>query len=449
MSKMNRQKFWAVVGREFNVRVRKRSFLITTLLVPILIVAVLAFALWMSMNSVAKERIAILDATGKYASLFEDTANYTFFSSDKSLEDFKKEGKANSDNATIIVSIDDDLLTNPKAIALYSYSEIPWAVASLIEDRLSDYLTEQNLKATGIPNLQETVDECTVSLSIDNYKWDKEGNIKRTSGAVSGIIGMILAFLSFNFVVSYGALVMAGVLEEKKSRIMEVMVSSVKPIYLMGGKIIGIALVGIFQLLLWALLIGILFLIFSLFAFGGLYDLASMASLSTSDLSGGMMAGVDTSSFAEVQNILEIIAGINIPHLILMFLLYFAGGYLLYASLYAGIAASMSSDEDANQFMIPIMIIFMFAFYSGIGSMNNPNSSMAVWCSMIPFTSPVAMLVRIPAGVPIWQQILSIGLLYLTTFFALWISAKIYRVGILMYGKKPSLKEMGRWLFYK
>ena len=230
---------------------------------------------------------------------------------------------------------------------------------------------------------------------------------------------------------------------------MEVMVSSVRPIDLMGGKIVGIALVGIFQLLIWALFLGVLFLVFSLFAFGGLYDLSAISQIVSQNPTGGMMAGMDASFLADMQNVLEVIAGINIPHLILMFLLYFVGGYLLYASLYAAIAASMSSDEDANQFMMPIMIVLMVAFYSGFGSMNNPNGTMAVWCSIIPFTSPVAMLVRIPAGVPVWQQVLSLVLLYLSTFAMLWISAKIYRVGILMYGKKPTLKEMARWLFYK
>lgn len=449
MSKLNRKKFWTVVGREFFVRVRKKSFLVTTILVPILMVAVMAFVLWMTMNSVAKERIAILDETGQYASLFEDTPDYSFFTSHKSLEDFKSEGKENSEEATIILRITDDLLHNPKAITLYGYNEIPIGVTSLIEDTLSDYLTKKKLEETGIPNLQETVEACTVSLSIDNYKWDKQGNTKRSSGIVAGIIGIVLAFLSFNYVGSYGALVVAGVLEEKKSRIMEVMVSSVRPIDLMGGKIVGIALVGIFQLLIWALFLGVLFLVFSLFAFGGLYDLSAISQIVSQNPTGGMMAGMDASFLADMQNVLEVIAGINIPHLILMFLLYFVGGYLLYASLYAAIAASMSSDEDANQFMMPIMIVLMVAFYSGFGSMNNPNGTMAVWCSIIPFTSPVAMLVRIPAGVPVWQQVLSLVLLYLSTFAMLWISAKIYRVGILMYGKKPTLKEMARWLFYK
>lgn len=449
MSKLNRKKFWTVVGREFFVRVRKKSFLVTTILVPILMVAVMAFVLWMTMNSVAKERIAILDETGQYASLFEDTPDYSFFTSHKSLEDFKSEGKENSEEATIILRITDDLLHNPKAITLYGYNEIPIGVTSLIEDTLSDYLTKKKLEETGIPNLQETVEACTVSLSIDNYKWDKQGNTKRSSGIVAGIIGIVLAFLSFNYVASYGALVMAGVLEEKKSRIMEVMVSSVRPIDLMGGKIVGIALVGIFQLLIWALFLGVLFLVFSLFAFGGLYDLSAISQIVSQNPTGGMMAGMDASFLADMQNVLEVIAGINIPHLILMFLLYFVGGYLLYASLYAAIAASMSSDEDANQFMMPIMIVLMVAFYSGFGSMNNPNGTMAVWCSIIPFTSPVAMLVRTPAGVPVWQQVLSLVLLYLSTFAMLWISAKIYRVGILMYGKKPTLKEMARWLFYK
>lgn len=449
MSKSNRRKFWVVVAREFNVRVRKKSFLVTTILVPILFIAIAGFAMWMAMHSVAKEKVAILDKTGIYASLFEDTDDYSFYESKKSLEEFKAEGKDNDEGATLVMTIDQNLLENQKAIKIYGYREVPSAIISLIQKKLSNYLTDKKFEATGIPNLKETVKASTVSLDIDSYKWDKGGNTQRSSSAITGFIGLVLAFIGFNFIATYGSLVMSGVLEEKKNRIMEVMVSSVRPLDLMGGKIVGVALVGIFQLIIWILLVAILAVILSFFAFGAVYDISTLANISQGDLTQGAMMSVDASNFNDIKEVISVVAGINIPHLVLMFLLYFVGGYLLYAALYAAVAASMSSDEDANQFMIPIMIILMFALYSGFGSMNNPNSEMAMWCSLIPFTSPVAMLVRIPSGVPIWQELISVGLLYLFVFLLLWMSAKIYRVGILMYGKKPSLKEIGRWLFYK
>lgn len=449
MSKLNRRKLWAIIGREFNVRVRKRSFIVTTFLVPILLVGIISLTLYLTMSSVATERVAIIDATDSYASLFEDTSDYTFFASDKPLKAYQQEGKNNSDEATIIVEITEDLRQNPAAVTMYAYGEIPIRFSTHIEQVLSDYVTDQKLEATGIENLKEVVDSCKVSISIPSYKWDKSGKSQRSSGLIAGFIGMFLAIISFTYVANYGALVMAGVLEEKKNRIMEVMVSSVRPIDLMRGKIIGIAFVGLFQLLLWAILLLALFFILSTVAFGSLYDLGSMASMAQSDLSSGMMMGIDSSDFQSMQDTLAILAGINIPLLVVAFLLYFIGGYLLYSALYAAIGASISNDEDANQFITPIMIILMFAFYTGMGSMSNPNGAVAVWSSIIPFTSPVSMLVRIPAGVPIWQLITSVVLLYATAFLLTWLSAKIYRVGILMYGKKPSLKEIWRWIYYK
>lgn len=449
MNHLNSMKFWAIVSREFNIRVRKRSFLVTTFLVPILIFVVAFVAMYVAMSSVARERVAIIDETGLYASLFKNTENYTFFSTEKSLEEFKSEGKKNSEEATAILEIRDNLLEHPEAVTLYGYNEIPVGVSRHIERKLSNFLTDKKLEATGIENIKETIESCTVDLTISSYKWNREGKKQRSSGEVASFIGFFLAMLSFGFVAGYGSLVMAGVLEEKKNRIMEVMVSSVRPIYLMAGKIVGIALVGLFQLLLWGVFFGIILLILSPIIFGQIYDLSTIANMSFGDFSGGMLGGMSSADFAEMQDFVKILQGVNILQLLLMSLLYFIGGYLLYAALYAAIAASVSSDEDANQFITPVMILQFIAFYLGFGAVENPNGSVAIWSSMIPFTSPVTMMVRIPVGVPVWQLVLSIALLYLTVFVVLWISAKIYRVGILMYGKKPSLKEMWRWFSYK
>lgn len=449
MSRSNWSKFWVVVAREFNVRVRKRSFIVTTFLVPILMIGIMGFGIYMATNNKSTEHVAVIDKTGEYINLLKNNETYTFFSSNKTLEQYKKEGKNNPEGATVILQITDDLLENPNAIALYGYNEIPMGITSFIKEHLDEYLTDKKLLATNIPNIKQVVEESKVSISIPEYKWKKDGVRERSSGAMAGTIGLILSIISFSFVMTYGSLVMAGVLEEKKSRIMEVMVSSVRPIDMMGGKIVGIGLVGLFQMVLWIAFAIILFIIASTVAFGGIYDLSAIANMSQSDISAGIAMGMNASEFDNLQGIAQIISGYNIANLLVMFLIYFIGGYLLYSSLYAAISASMTSDEDANQYIAPISIIFLFAFYAGLGSMNNPNGSLALWCSMIPFTSPVVMLVRIPSGVPIWQQILSVVILYLTTGGLLWLSAKIYRVGILMYGKRPSLKEMWRWLSYK
>ena len=243
---------------------------------------------------------------------------------------------------------------------------------------------------------------------------------------------MILAGVSFFFITTFGSLVMGSVLEEKKNRIMEVMVSSVRPFDMMMGKIIALGLVGITQIVLWVALTGILLTAFSSLMAGNLQSIASLASMQQSDMT-GLGAGLNPDSFSEIQMGIEALMGINFGELLLMFLLYFVGGYLLYASLFAAVGAAISSEEDSNQFITPVMLLLMFAFYAGFGSMRNPDGPLALWCSLIPFTSPIVMMIRLPYDVPVWQQILSIVILFATFGGITWLSAKIYRVGILMY----------------
>lgn len=443
-------KLGIIVAREFNVRVRKRSFLVTTFLVPILIALFIGFTVWMATSSVGKEKIAIVDHTGLYPSLFKDTGSYSFIVSDKDPDYYLKAGKDNPEGVTAVLEIKKDLLEDPKAIALLGYKEIPVGVSSLIERTLSTYLTDQKLLATGIPDIRQTVKACKVTISLQSYKWQDDGSTQRSSGRLAGIIGFALSCLSFFFISTYGALVMSGVMEEKKSRIMEVMVSSVKPFDMMSGKIIGIGLVGLFQLLLWIVFGVLIFIVTSVVTIGGVYDLSTLSTLSQSEISGSMLGGgMNASDFAELKDGLSVIAGINFSNLITMFVLYFLGGYILFASLFAAVGSAVTNEEDSNQFIMPVMLLLMFSFYAGMGSMDNPEGPMAWWCSMIPFTSPVVMLVRIPYGVPVWEQVLSLALLCATFMGLIWLSAKIYRVGILMYGKKPSLKELWRWIFFK
>ena len=249
------------------------------------------------------------------------------------------------------------------------------------------------------------------------------------------------------FIIMYGAMVMQGVMEEKTNRIIEVMVSSVKPFDLMMGKIIGIGFVGLTQVFLWGVLSTILISV-SMFAFGG--------SISPNELATAQMtANGMPDTIAAVQStgaesqIMEIINTINFGQIGIFFIIYFVGGYLLYSSLFAAIGSALDQQEDAQQFMTPMMILMVFALYAGIYSMENPDGPLAFWCSMIPFTSPIVMMVRLPFDIPVWQELLSVGLLYITAIFITWTSAKIYRIGILMYGKKPSIKEMIKWTKYK
>ena len=247
------------------------------------------------------------------------------------------------------------------------------------------------------------------------------------------------------FIIIYGAMVMQGVMEEKTNRIIEVMISSVKPFDLMMGKIIGIGFVGLTQVFLWGILTAVL-VSGSLFFFGSSASPEDMMTAQMAAQGMGDMAAGSSEISIQVQ---EIINSINFKMIGICFVLYFIGGYLLYAALFAAIGSALEQQEDTQQFMTPIMLLMAFSLYAGIYSMNNPDGPLAFWCSMVPFTSPIVMMVRLPFDIPVWELALSFALLFATAIFIVWFSAKIYRVGILMYGKKPSIKEMLKWLKYK
>lgn len=442
-------KIGIVIGREFNTRVRKRSFIVVTLIVPILMIALIALPIFLGMLSIGKEKIAVIDHTNEhYTSVLQGNSDYSFVETQYTLEELQKTELNGEEDFTGVLVIDNDLVTHPDAIALYSYKQMPATLTGYITDKLSEHVSDLKLKAYETSDIEQIVADIRFALSIPTYRWKENGEIQRSSGTMAGIIGMIFAFVSFYFISSFGGSVMNGVMEEKKNRIMEVMVSSVKPFDLMAGKILGIGLVGLLQMLLWIAFGGLLLFILMLIMVGSAVDLSSLVTMQQADIT-GMAAGMGADSFKELQDSISILSSVNFPHLILMFILFFVGGYLLFAALFAALGASVSNDEDSAQFIMPVMILLMFGFYAGFGSINNPEGPLAIWCSFIPFTSPVVMLVRIPFGVPIWQQILSVLILYGTAWLIVWLSARIYRIGILMYGKKPTLKEIGRWISYK
>lgn len=445
----NKNRIGIVIGREFNTRVRKRSFIVVTLLVPILMIAFISLPIILGMYSVGKEKIAVVDRTGNhYADILPDNRYYSFVATENDPEELRKMGAENKEGFTGVLVIDEDLTVNPKAVGLYSFKQMPEGLTAYVNEKLSQYVSDCKLKAYQTEDIDRIVADSRFRLSVPTYRWNESGETQRSSGAMAGIIGMALAFISFYFISAFGGSVMNGVLEEKKNRIMEVMVSSVKPFDLMAGKIIGIGLVGLVQMLLWIAFGALLIFILMMVMIGSAVDLSSLANMTQADVT-GMAANMGADSFRDMQDSIRVLSSVNFPQMILMFVLYFVGGYLLYASLYAAVGASVSSDEDSAQFMMPVMLLLMFSFYAGFGSINNPEGPLALWCSYIPFTSPIVMLVRIPFGVPMWQQALSVFILYASAWLIVWLSARIYRVGILMYGKKPSLKEIGRWLSYK
>ena len=411
-------KIGIVIGREYMTRVRKKSFIILTLLMPVLFAGMIFGTVFLSTISDKKAKVIVVaDETGKYFSVLKNTDQYVFIEAKERFADFRK----NSDEsvyATLLIT--DDLLKNPEAITLYSQKQLVSSVESTVTSQLNPYLSDNKLDSYQIPNLKSIIEDSKVNLKIKTIKTDETGKETQTSAELASVIGTIFTFLIYMFIFVYGAMVMQGVMEEKTNRIVEVIVSSVKPFDLMMGKLVGIGLVGLTQFGIWAIVVlGV--------SFSGIF---------LSD------------SFAMFQSIAGLFGSINLIEICCYFVLFFIGGYLIYASLFAAIGAMVNSQEDTQQYMMPITILILFAIYAGIFSAKNPDGPLAFWTSIIPLTSPIVMMVRVPFGVPLWQMLLSVALLAFTVILIVMLAAKIYRVGILMYGKKPTYAEIVKWLKY-
>ena len=441
-----------VIQREYITRVRKKSFIILTLLMPLLMVGLTFLPLWLStLNDGEVKRIAVIDRSGIYAPLLQSTETFHF-------EVIGEEAQADAQTKVggelfAILQITGDLSNNQGSVSLTSEKQSPQELQSLIRQTLREKVTQQRLDqlsgsgevdSRAITQVREILEE-RPSISLQTLRMGGDGSVTESSTEVATIIGMVFTVLIYMFILMYGNMVMQAVLEEKKTRIVEVMVSSVKPVNLLIGKIVGIGLVGITQLAIWGILVGGLFSLLSLF-------IASPEQVtSMSEGMGGMggMNAMGNVGGVEMQGVMNAILSINWLEVILFFLLFFIGGYVLYASIFAMFASAVDSEEDTSQFLTPVTLLIMFAFFAGFYSVNNPDGPLAFWASQIPFSSPIVMMVRIPFGIPLWEKILSIVLLYGTFILISVIAAKIYRVGILMYGKKPSLKEMFKWMRYK
>jgi len=407
-----------VIKREYMTRVRKKSFIILTLLMPVLFVGMIVGIVFLSTLSDKKTKIIVVaDETGEYFTVLKNTDQYVFIDSKGEFANFRNE----SDEpvyATLLIT--GDLLKNPEAITLYSQKQLVSSVENTITSQLNPYLSDKKLDSYQIPNLKNIIEESKVNLKIKTIKTDESGKETQTSAEFASTIGTIFTFLIYMFIFVYGAMVMQGVMEEKTNRIVEVIVSSVKPFDLMMGKLIGIGLVGMTQFGIW------------------------MAVFLSVSLSGVFMS----SSFGFFQVINGLFSTVNMIEICCYFVLFFVGGYLMYASLFAAIGAMVNSQEDTQQYMMPITILILFAIYAGIFSAQNPDGPLAFWTSMIPLTSPIVMMVRVPFGVPWWQMLISVALLATTVILIVMLAAKIYRVGILMYGKKPTYSEIIKWLRY-
>jgi ABC-2 type transport system permease protein len=430
-----------IIKREFIAKVRNKSFIVMTFLSPLLFVGMAVLVGFLStMNKDSVTQIAIHDEAGLLKKEFKNDKlmHYT----DLSAMPFKtaKDTASNSYEGLIFV---------PKVAAVQDLKEKVEYISedspsldfiSDVEEVIDSVITQENLKVLGFD--AEKIDKAKADSSLKLSKFSGEESLKGLN-EIKVVIGGLFGYLIMMFIVIYGNFVMRSVIEEKTSRIIEIIISSVKPYQLMMGKIIGNSLAGILQFLIWAIVGTLLFFIAS--SFLGL----QMGTSST--VSPEMMdaAAANVDKMAKLQMYINEISNLPLTTLIIAFIIYFIGGYFLYSSLYAAIGAAVDSETDSQQFLLPIIMPLILGVYIGFFTViNDPHGTVATVFSIIPFTSPIVMLMRIPFGVPLWQLALSIVLLFGTFIFVVWFAAKIYRVGILMYGKKPTWKELYKWLKY-
>ena len=461
---MNLKKLGIIIQREYLNKVKKKSFLLTTFGVPILFAGVYAVMLFVMLKAEGdSKRIAVIDNSGIVMEKLENTKLVTFTQlSETDPEAVKNRlGEYDADILLYISPLD----SATKSVTATTYADKPMGMetAEVIERRINDAVEAYRIDSYDIPGLEQIMEDVHSNVHLTSYTVDEEGKETISQSEVYMIISMVLAMALYMFIVLFSGMVMSSVIEEKTSRVVEVLVSSVKSTELMFGKIIGVALVALTQFLLWIVLtgviIGILGGIIGMDKITGGMDQSKMEQVQQMSNMGGMgntidleslQAMTDTAAVAEgptgMDAVLGTLSSLNYTQLIVSFLLFFLFGYLLYASLFAAIGSAVENEADTQQLQLPVTIPLLLGFFIAFYAFRAPESTIVWWGSMIPFTSPIVMLARLPFGVPMWELILSIGLLILTFFACAWASAKIYKVGILMYGKKSTFKDLWKWL---
>ena len=441
-----------IISREYLIRVKKKSFLLTTFLVPVLFAAlcILPSVIMLMAKDKGKE-IAVVDQSGLAMPYLADTKTITYndFSAE-SVDDMKATFAEKGMDALVVISPIDP---ETKTLTAASYSEKPLSIdlTGEINEKINDAVEDYRIAQYEIADLKAIMEDIRVDVPMSTYVMDESGEEKEASFEVPMIISMVLSMVIYMFVMMFCGMVMQSVIEEKSSRVVEVLVSSVKATELMFGKIIGVACVALTQFFLWIVLTFVLVGGFSAFVgFDSIMgdpaqaqEMMEMTSMGTVDV-----AEMTASMTAEggLGTILNTLKDFNWGQMIFAFIMYFVLGYLLYASLFAAIGSAVENEADTQQLQIPLTVPLMLAFFIAIYAFKAPDSSLVWWGSMIPFTSPIVMLARIPYGVPTMELALSMGLLFLTFLACGWASAKIYKIGILMFGKKTTFKDLWKWL---
>ena len=448
-------KISVIIKREYVTRVRKKSFIIMTILAPLLMAAIITVPTILMMNQGGEfKKIAVVeDNSDLFKGAIKNTKDAEFVYLENTKVDdlkntFEKAGYYG------ILYIHPEVINTPNAVELISKQQPPIGLLQHIENSLEKEIERQKLLAFKIENLDEIMKTIKTNVSVQTINKDSSGALKKTSTGIAMALAYILGFLMYMLVFIFGSQVMRGVIEEKTSRVVEVIISSVKPIQLMMGKIVGIALVGLTQFLIWIILTAGVATVLktTLLSKTNLTEAAQTVpqNVMASDQQSADVTQAATMSpeLAEFSRLFD--SAMNQPWLLIIiaFIFYFITGYLLYASVFAAIGSAVDNETETQQFMLPVTIPIILALMVAMGTMQNPESSLSFWCSMIPLTSPIVMMARIPFGVPYWQIAISMVIMLVTFAAFVWMAAKVYRTGILMYGKKTSWKEMWKWLRY-
>lgn len=430
-----------VIQREFLERVSKKSFIITTILMPVLMLALMATpALIMAFAGNEAKTVDIVDKSLVIAPALKSDDGIKYITCTQPLDSVR----ANS-TADAVLFIPKDVMDGKKAIQLYNNEASSMTLESNIRDQVNGIIENIRLESYDIANLDQILKEVESDVSIQSYDNTSKDEEKESSTILSYILGTVLTFFLYMCLLLYGQMVMTSIIEEKNNRVLEIVVSSVKPTQLMLGKICGIGLVAVTQIVIWGVLLAAL----SAFVLPALTPDSVAADLSAMNAAGA--AGTESlGTPVELLQALSILG--NVGYIIQIFgllLLFLVGGFMLYAAVYAAIGSAVDNIQDAGQLQSVVVMPIILGIVFGMMAASDPGSQLSLWTSMIPFTSPMVMMARIPFGVPGWQITVSLIILYASFFAMVWVAAKIYRVGIFMYGKKPSVKELIRWMRYK
>ena len=441
-----KSKIGIIIEREFNERVRKKSFIITTLLTPLLMIALMVAPMLFATYSTSDTKsVVVVDESNIIAGTLSNTEEFVFETTPLPIELARKEYT----DRYAVLHIGADIMENGNSIQIYTNGSTSMGIERSIARQVENALRNEKLKKYESETLSQILMDARSRVNIQSYN-NTQTNAgttateKESSSVTATALSSVLGFILYMFLLIYGAMVMQSVIEEKNSRVLEVMVTSVRPFEMMMGKIFGVASVALLQILIWIILIaGAVY-----FVLPAILPDEITAALTAMKEGGAsaMQGGTDITMLQAITKIRDIV---YITTILASLLVFMVGGFLLYAAMFASVGSSVDSPQDAQQLQTPIMLPIILALLVMMSVINDPTSDLAFWCSMIPFTSPIVMMARIPFGVPAWEIVVSAAILYATFTLVVWAAAKIYRVGILMHGKKPSYKELWKWIKYQ